>query len=225
MAGDVDRQWFLYRPGRDVGLRDLVVLAVVTEEILGKGAVEDVAELFGHLQIGSDIDAKPLEFVGLVAGADTEHQAPVRQRVGGCDLGREPRRIVEWQDDDRSAEPDSFGDWGAMRDHHQRRRAQAVVGEMMLGEPGDRVAEFVSKPSLLRDLGKDLRCRLFGVARPHQIEDAILHRPLPRFACCNRGRDTQVRQAPGFVEWTNIPRITPGARYRRSWSLIHPLNS
>jgi hypothetical protein len=49
MAGDVDRQRFLHRPGRDVGLRDLVVFAVVAEEILRKSTVEDVAELFGHL--------------------------------------------------------------------------------------------------------------------------------------------------------------------------------
>jgi hypothetical protein len=34
-----------------VGLRDLVVLAVVTDEILGTGTVEDIAELFGLLQM------------------------------------------------------------------------------------------------------------------------------------------------------------------------------
>ncbi len=144
MAGDVDRQRLLHRPGRDVGLRDPVVLAVIAEEVLGKGTVEDVAELFGHLQIGFDIDAEPLEFVGLVAGADAEHQAPVRQRVGSCDLGREPCRVVERQDDDRGAEPDLFGNRGAMRDQHQGRRTEAVIREMVLSEPGDRVAELVS---------------------------------------------------------------------------------
>ena len=164
MAGNVDRQRLLHRPGRDMGLRDLVMLAVVAEEILGKGTVEDVAELLGHLQIGFDIDAEPLEFVGLVAGADAEHQAPVRQRVGGCDFGREPRRVVERQDHDRGAEPDLFGDRGAVRDQHQRRRAQAVIREMVLGEPGDRIAELVGELRLLRDLGKNFRCRLFGIA-------------------------------------------------------------
>ena len=69
------------------------MLAVVAEEILGEGTVEDVAEFLGHLQVGFDIDAEPLEFVGLVAGADAEHQAPVRERVGGCNLGRKPRRV------------------------------------------------------------------------------------------------------------------------------------
>jgi hypothetical protein len=34
IASDVDRQWLLHPPGRNVDLRDLVVLAVVTEEIL-----------------------------------------------------------------------------------------------------------------------------------------------------------------------------------------------
>ncbi len=53
---------------------------------------------------------------------------------------------------------------------------------MVLGEPGDRVAELVSEPRLLRDLGKNFRRRLFGGARPHQIEDAEFHRSLLRFA-------------------------------------------
>src|SRR5438094_1685758 len=51
---------------------------------------------------------------------------------------------------------------------------------MVLGEPGDCVAELVREPRLLRDLGKNLHCRLFGVARSHQIEDAEFHRPLLR---------------------------------------------
>ena len=103
-----------------MGPRDLVVLAVVTEEILGKGAVEDVAELLGHFQIGFDIDAKPFKFVGLIASADAQHQAPVRQRVGGRDFGCEPRRVVERQYDDRGAEPDLFRYRAAMGDQHQR---------------------------------------------------------------------------------------------------------
>jgi hypothetical protein len=42
-----------------VGLQDLVVPAVITEKVLGKGPVEDVAELFGHLQVGFDVDPEP----------------------------------------------------------------------------------------------------------------------------------------------------------------------
>src|SRR4029077_19984210 len=70
---------------------------------------------------------------------------------------------------------------------------------MVLGKPSDRVAELVSEPGLLRDLGKNFRCLLFGVARPHQIEDAKLHHPLLRrclsatVAAIARGR-----QAPRF---------------------------
>jgi len=116
------------------------VSAIVAEEILGEGTVEDVAELLGHLEIGVDVDTEALELIGLVAGADAKHQAPVRQRVGGGDLGREPGRVVERQDDDRGAEPDPLGNRGAVRDHHQWRGAQAIVREMVLGEPGDLVA-------------------------------------------------------------------------------------
>jgi len=35
---------------------------------------------------------------------------------------------------------------------------------------------------LLRDLGKNFICRLFGVPGPHQIEDAKFHRPFLCFA-------------------------------------------
>jgi hypothetical protein len=40
------------------------MLTVVAEEILGKGMVDDVAKLIRHLQVGFDINAEPLEFVG-----------------------------------------------------------------------------------------------------------------------------------------------------------------
>ena len=53
---------------------------------------------------------------------------------------------------------------------------------MMLGKPSDGVAELVREPGLLRDLGKNFGCRLFGVAGPHQIEDAKFHRPFLCFA-------------------------------------------
>src|SRR3954471_8558548 len=57
---------------------------------------------------------------------------------------------------------------------------------MVFGEPGDRVTELVGEPRLLRDLGKNLRRWLCGVARPHQIENAEFHRPLLCFACAQR---------------------------------------
>lgn len=53
----------------------------------------------------------------------------------------------------------------------------------MLGEPGDRVTEFVGEPPLLRDLRKDFGCRLLGLARPHQIEDSEFHFPLLSDTC------------------------------------------
>jgi plasmid stability protein len=39
-------------------------------------------------------------------------------RVGGCDLGQQPRRIVERQDDDRGAESDLFRNRGTVGDQH-----------------------------------------------------------------------------------------------------------
>src|SRR5215471_20520091 len=71
---------------------------------------------------------------------------------------------------------------------------------MVLGEPGDRVAELVGQACLLRDLRKYFGCRLCGIARTHQIEDADFHLPLLCFClvCRKRGRDTWGRQAPNL---------------------------
>src|SRR5437867_10574721 len=63
-----------------------------------------------------------------------------------------------------------------MRHHHQWRRTQAVVREVVLGEPGNRVAELVGHLRLLGDLAEHLRGRLARLARPHQIEYPELHR-------------------------------------------------
>jgi hypothetical protein len=61
---------------------------------------------------------------------------------------------------------------------------------MVLGKPGNRIAELVSEPGLLRDLSKNFCCRLLRVARPHQIEDAKFHCPFLRFAASReRGGD------------------------------------
>jgi hypothetical protein len=44
-----------------------------------------------------DVDAEPLEFVGLITGADAEHQSTVRQCVGRGDFGGEPSGVVQGQ--------------------------------------------------------------------------------------------------------------------------------
>src|ERR1700747_732615 len=77
---------------------------------------------------------------------------------------------------------------------------------MVLGEPGDCVAELVREPRLLRNLGKHFHCRLFGVARPHQIEDAEFHRPLLRsvLAATVAAIDLRVK-LPGYPESGNPP--------------------
>ncbi len=68
-----------------------------------------------------------------------------------------------------------------MRHHHQGRRTQAIIREVVLGEPGDRVTERVGQPRLLGDFAKHLRRRL-RFARPHQIEDPEIHRLILHFS-------------------------------------------
>src|ERR1700682_3955187 len=61
--------------------------------------------------------------------------------------------------------------------------------ELVLGEPGDRVAELVGQPRLLRDLGKNFGCRFFGVPRPHKIELKMPNSIVRSSACPHRNRD------------------------------------
>ena len=181
MTGDVDRQRLLHRPRRDVRFRHAVVLAVVAEEIPAESEVEDVAELVRHLEVLLEIDAEALEFVGLVTGADPEHEPPVRQGVGRGNLGEQARRVVQRHDDHGGAEPDLLRHRRAVRHHQQGRCAQAVVREMMLGEPRDRIPQLVGQLRLLGDLAEYLRRRRTRIARAHQVENAEFHNLNPRF--------------------------------------------
>jgi hypothetical protein len=69
-----------------------------------------------------------------------------------------------------------------VRDHHERRRAEAVVRDVALGEPGGRVAQVIGPPRVLGDFPDPLRGRRVRLARPYQVEDPEIPCPRP-FPC------------------------------------------
>jgi hypothetical protein len=73
------------------------------------------------------------------------------------------------------AEPDPLGEPRAMRDHHQRRGAQAVIVEMMLGVPGRIEAGGLGGNGLFDGVVDDLLRGLVIAALLRQNEYAEFH--------------------------------------------------
>ena len=83
--------------------------------------------------------------------------------------------MVERQDADGRAEPDGLRQAGAVRDHHQRRRAQAVVVEVVFGVPGGVEAGGLGGNRLLDRVADDLLRRLMVAALLGQDENTEFH--------------------------------------------------
>ena len=152
-----------------------VVLAAVAEGVAREGQLQHLHELgeLGHRLC--QVLAEALELVGLIAAADAEHQAAVGQRIDHADLGDQPHGLVERRHHHRGAEPDAARLAGQPRQHHQRRGAHAVVGEMMLGKPGDLEAIGLRRLHLLDGVVVELVGLGAGRAISHQVELAEMH--------------------------------------------------
>ena len=158
---------------------DLVVLAVVAEGLAREGQLQHLGELdqLGHRVL--QVLAEALELVGLIAAADAEHEPTVRQGVDHADLGDEAHGLIERGDHDGGAQLDALGLASEPRQHHQRRRAHAVVGEMVLGEPGDLEAGSLRSFHLLDRVVVKLVRLGSRRAVSHQVELAEVHRADP----------------------------------------------
>ena len=95
----------------------------------------------------------------------------------------QPHRVIEGRHHDRGAERDPPGLAREASQHHQRRGTHAVVGEAMLGEPGDLEAAFgFPRLHLLHRIVVELVRLGAGRTVAHQVELAEVHRRTPRFA-------------------------------------------
>ena len=131
----------------DRGRRLAIVRALVLEHLPGQAELDHVEHLEHPFPALLDVDSEALELEVLVAVADTEVEPAARERVGEPDLAEQPRRCMQGRDDHRGSEPDPLGHRRGVRHHHQRRRAQAVVREVVLGEPRP------PEPQRLRNFG------------------------------------------------------------------------
>ena len=155
--------------------------AGIGERLLRERQVEHVEELLEHGPRAGEVLAETFELVGLVAAADAEDEPPAGEAIDHADLGQQPRRLVERRDDDGRGEFYPLGLPGAARRHQQRRRADAVVGEVVLGEPRDLEAEPVGMPDLLHVFVEHPLRRRPAFAVAHEAEIPEMHSPLPRW--------------------------------------------
>ena len=179
VAGNPDLGDAVDGPSADVRARHPVVLAFVRERLAREREVQHVEELLEHFLRVREVLPESLELVGLVTAAEAQHEASIGQAVHHPDLGEHPRRVIERGDDDGGGELDAGGFAGAARRHDEGRGADAVVREVVLGEPGDLEAEPVRLPHLLEVLLEHALRRGPALPVPHQSEIAEVHRLLP----------------------------------------------
>jgi hypothetical protein len=101
------------------------------------------------------------------------------QRIDHADLGDQPRGVMERHDHHARSEADARRLARHARHHHQRRGTDAVIAEMVLGEPGDGEAGLLGGLHLRHRFVIDRRGRRAARAIPHQAEQADIHGALP----------------------------------------------
>ena len=109
------------------------------------------------LEWDSELD----ELARLVAEAETEHQSSCGERVGQAHVFGQSQWLVERQHDRLPAQPNSGGGLSHVGDEQQWRCGDRVVGEVVLGKPGDVEVELLGE----LHLGAGLCQQLGGVAR------------------------------------------------------------
>src|SRR5438128_1651150 len=149
------------------------------------GATPD--ELLGHLErlekyvaAGLEVDAEFVELVLLIAAAEPENRAPAAQLVQDREILKHAQRLVEGRHDHSRPQPDPPCQPGHVGRHRDRRGAEAIIGEMMLGEPGDIEADLLRQLHLIRGLAVDLVRALGGVALGVEAEESEVHVFLPK---------------------------------------------
>ena len=178
-AGDEDLgHRLLDRTHGDRRLGQREVLAPVGHPAGRQALLDDVPDLEHALDLVVEVEAEALELVALIARAQADHRPALAQVVQEGDLLGEANRVVERRHDDRGAEPDALGDRREVGGHHQRRGADAVVGEVVLGEPGHVEAHVVGEAHHVGGVAHDLERGLTALAHGHQIEQSELHRAL-----------------------------------------------
>ena len=174
--GQPDRRHrLLHRADADRGRRQPDVLPFVAEAPLRQAELDDVQELVEDRRRVLDVHAEAVELELLVAGSDAELEPPVGDGVGEAGFRQQAHGMVHRQDADGAPEPDALRQRRHVRHHHQRRRAEAVVREVVLGVPRRVEAGLVGEHGLLHRGVQHIGRGLMVAALLHEDEDAELH--------------------------------------------------
>ena len=148
------------------------------------------------------------EKLRLVAAANAKHQAPMRHGIDHADFGNQAGRVVKRHNHNAGSEFDARSLARQAGQHHQGRWADAVIGKMVLGEPGDVEAGGLGGFYLGDGAVIDRRGGHAAIAIAHQVENADIHGVLPSLCfrvCCaevlagSRGHNLHGRPGRGVL--------------------------
>ena len=119
---------------------------------------------------GPRIDAERLEFLGPVADADAEEEAPARDDVDGRPVLGDAQRVVERKEQKGLADshPRCLGGDGGR--HGERGGAVAVGREVVLGQPHVVVAELLGEANRGQRLAVDVGVRPPPLGRVAEVD-------------------------------------------------------
>ena len=126
------------------------------------------------------------ELLRLIAAANPDVEPAVRGDIDQREFLRQPQRVREWQHRDGEANPDPLGGLGKGRSHRRQVADDAVVREVVLGQPAPVESETVGENRLLDRLAKDVALRAVTSPR-EEVIDPELH-TLPPLSFSGRAR-------------------------------------
>ena len=144
---------------------------------------DDRNRLLLGIVAGLEFNAEPLELVRPIARAEAQDEASLGQDVDECGVLDHPDRVLQRQRHHRGAELDALGLRREIGDIGERVGQDAVaVGEMMLGDPGDVVAEPVGGDDFAGHprMHGAVRVGLALLVGMRGEQDSDLHACLPR---------------------------------------------
>ena len=186
------------RAHRELGARDAVELAGILHHAAGQALFQNVPGLQHLLVAVVRVDAETVEFIRLIAAAQAQYEPASRQQVGEGGLLHQPQRLVERQGQYGRPEADMGGLRRAMGHHHEGGRADRMVGEVMLREPGDVEAEILRHLHRVDRGAQHRGGRGVPVIQAHEVEEA---------ESCHCGPPIATELAPGNAHLRACPMV------------------
>ena len=165
----------LVRDGRQGGVGDGVVLALVGEGLPGPGLEDDVQRLLEPLPAFAVVDAHDVVGAHVAAASHTQLEAPLAELVHGGRLLGDAQRVDQRQHLHRHADAQVLGAGGNAGCHDYRRGQHGAVGvEVHLAQPHRIEPQLFGQVDFLEGFLKCLGVR--GVAADVEVRvDSEVH--------------------------------------------------